>query len=194
MILTIAKILPLIIFYLFFAFPDDFLYVSISPLGRLFAIFIILLYSSINTYYGIIMCILIILYYRLEFIEKTSMFDSYMLIGDTFFEPFTEKEEPKVKEFREKNCKNNELMFKNNKVKNENASHIFPELEFLNDFCNPCDEKCGISIQEKLQNEESIAYPKTDDNWVFNIWNTWFSNEKTPPYASNTYNGKYSQL
>jgi len=194
MILTIAKILPLIIFYLFFAFPDDFLYVSISPLGRLFAIFIILLYSSINTYYGIIMCVLIILYYRLEFIEKTSMFDSYMLIGDTFFEPFTEKEEPKVKEFREKNCKNNELMFKNNKVKNENASHIFPELEFLNDFCNPCDEKCGISIQEKLQNEESIAYPKTDDNWVFNIWNTWFSNEKAPPYASNTYNGKYSQL
>tara|TARA_A100001015_G_C15036392_1_gene736514 strand:+ start:1939 stop:2292 length:354 start_codon:yes stop_codon:yes gene_type:complete len=117
-----------------------------------------------------------------------------MLIGDNFFEPFTEKEEIKVKEFREKNCKNNELMFKNNKVKNENASHIFPELEFLNDFCNPCDEKCGISIQEKLQNEESIAYPKTDDNWVFNIWNTWFSNEKIPPYASNTYNGKYSQL
>ena len=112
MILTIAKILPLITFYLFFAFPDDFLYVSISPLGRLFAIFIILLYSSINTYYGIVMCVLIILYYRLEFIEKTSMFDSYMLIGDTFFEPFTHKEETKVKEFREKNCKNNELMFK----------------------------------------------------------------------------------
>lgn len=194
MIHTIAKILPLIIFYLFFAFPDDFLYVSISPLGRLIAIFIILLYSSINTYYGIAMCILIILYYRLEFIEKTSMFDSYMLIGDSFFEPFTEKEETKIKEFRQENCKDNVLTFKNKKVKSENASHIFPELEFLNDFCNPCDEKCGISIQEKLQNEESIVYPKTDDNWVFNIWNTWFSNEKTPPYSSNTYNDTFENF
>lgn len=194
MIHTIAKILPLIIFYLFFAFPDDFLYVSISPLGRLIAIFIILLYSSINTYYGISMCILIIVYYRLEFIEKTSMFDSYMLIGDSFFEPFTEKEETKIKEFRQENCKDNVLTFKNKKVKSENASHIFPELEFLNDFCNPCDEKCGISIQEKLQNEESIVYPKTDDNWVFNIWNTWFSNEKTPPYSSNTYNDTFENF
>ena len=81
MILTIAKILPLIIFYLFFAFPDDFLYVSISPLGRLFAIFIILMYSSINTYYGIVMCVLIILYYRLEFIEKKSLTseDSFLI-------------------------------------------------------------------------------------------------------------------
>ena len=194
MIHTIAKILPIIIFYLFFAFPNDFLYISISPLGRLFAIFIILLYSSISTYYGIAICILIILYYRLEFIENTSMFESYMLIGDSFYEPFSEKEETKVKEFRQENCKDNVLIFKNKKVKNENAHHIFPELEFLNDFCNPCDEKCGISIQEKLQNEESISYPKTDDNWVFNIWNTWFSQEKTPPYASNTYNSKFTDL
>ena len=76
----------------------------------------------------------------------------------------------------------------------EDIGSQFPRLNFDANKCNPCDEKCGISIQEKLQNEESIAYPKTDDNWVFNIWNTWFSNEKTPPYASNTYNSKYSQL
>ena len=196
MIDTIAKILPLIIFYLFFAFPNDFLYVSISPLGRLLSILIILLYSSISTYHGIIVCILIILYYHLDFIEKTSMFDSYMLIGDNYFETFLGNEEvnKNVQEFRNENCKNNVLMYKNKPVKNENAEHIFPELEFLNDFCNPCDENCGISIREILRNEENIVYPKTDDNWVYNIWNTWFSNEKCAPYASNTYSTLFSKI
>ena len=41
------------------------------------------------------------------------------------------------KEFRQENCKDNVLTFKNKKVKSENASHIFPELEFLNDFLTP---------------------------------------------------------
>lgn len=194
MIDTIAKILPLFIFYLFFAFPDDFLYISISPLGRLLSIFIILLYSSVNITYGFIVCVLIIMYYHLEFIEKTSMLESYMLIGDNYFEPFTENEkiDEKVKKFREENCKNNVLMHKKKVVKNENADHVFPELNFLNEFCNPCDEKCGITIREKLNAEENIVYPKTDDNWVYNIWNTWFSYEKSSPYASNSQSNSFS--
>ena len=67
---TIAQVLPLIIFYLFFAFPDDFLYASIHPLGRLIAITLILLYSTIDTYYGILMCALVIIYYKMDFVEK----------------------------------------------------------------------------------------------------------------------------
>ena len=184
MLNTIAKVLPLIIFYLFFASPDDFLYASIHPLGRLIAISIILFYSILNTYYGILMCILVILYYKMDFVEKTSMFDSYMLIGDQFYEPFEidQKVQEKINEFRKENCKTNSLQFKKNKVHNENACHIFPELEFLDEPCNPCDKYCGITIREKLKNEESIMYPKQDDNWIYNIWNTWFSENNTKPY------------
>ena len=69
---------------------------------------------------------------------------------------------------------------------------MFPELNFLNDFCNPCDEKCGITIREKLNAEENIVYPKTDDNWIYNIWNTWFSYEKSSPYASNFQSNSFS--
>jgi hypothetical protein len=178
---TIAKILPLIIFYLFFSFPDEFLYVSINPLGRLIAVLILLFYSSLDLLYGIVVCFVIIFYYNLHFVEKTSMFDSHMLVGDQYKEPFNVQE--KIEEFRKENCENNVLKFKNKKVKNENACHIFPDLEFLNEPCNPCDKNCGVTIQEKLNNEENISYPKTNDNWVFQIWNTWFSDEKTKPYA-----------
>ena len=62
----IAKLLPLFIFYLFFAFPDDFLYASITPLGRFIAVSIILFYSFLDTYRGIVMCFIVIFYYSLN--------------------------------------------------------------------------------------------------------------------------------
>jgi len=192
MLNTIAQVLPLVIFYLFFASPDDFLYSSIHPLGRLFAITLILLYSVINTYYGILMCALVIFYYKMDFVEKTSMFDSYMLIGDKFYEPFEieQKVKNKVDEFREQNCKTDNLEFKEKSVKNENACHIFPELKFLEEPCNPCDKQCGITINEKLKNEENMVYPKQDDDWVFQIWKTWFSEDNlTPSPKQSTYGG-----
>ena len=101
----------------------------------------------------------------------------------------------KIEEFRKEHCENNVLKFKDKKVRNENACHIFPELEFLNEPCNPCDKNCGVTINEILNNEENLSYPKTDDNWVYHIWNTWFSNEKTKPYAdSRDFKINYSTL
>jgi len=189
MIDCIAKLLPLFIFYLFFAFPDDFLYTSISPLGRFIAIILIIFYSLVNTYTGLIMCIFVIIYYNLNSVEKTSSFNSFMLIGDNIFKPFIEenfetKNEEEKDNFRQKQCENGVLKYKNNKVRNENAEHIFPELEFLDTPCNPCDDGCGFLIREQLKTQEEMVYPKTDDNWVINIWNTWFSDK--PPFAFNT--------
>ena len=49
-----------------------------------------------------IMCVLVIIYYKMDFVEKTSMYDSYMLIGDKYYEPFdTEQQvQKKIEEFR----------------------------------------------------------------------------------------------
>lgn len=191
----IAKLLPLFLFYLFFAFPDEFLYTSISPLGRFIAVFIILFYSFINTYSGVVMCFIVIFYYNLNSVEKTSGFDSLMLIGNNVnplvlqenFESTPDKEA----EFREKQCENGVLTYKNNRVHNENAEHIFPELEFQDEMCNPCDKYCGITINERLKVQEDMVYPKSNDNWVMNIWKTWFSHDipssysAPAPYSSN---------
>ena len=192
----IAKLLPLFLFYLFFAFPDEFLYTSISPLGRFIAVFIILFYSFINTYSGVVMCFIVIFYYNLNSVEKTSGFDSLMLIGNNvnplvLQENFESTPGKKVAEFREKQCENGVLTYKNNRVHNENAEHIFPELEFQDEMCNPCDKYCGITINERLKVQEDMVYPKSNDNWVMNIWKTWFSHDipssysAPAPYSSN---------
>jgi hypothetical protein len=189
---SIAKILPLFLFYLFFAFPDDFLYTSISPLGRFIAISLILFYSLISTYSGLIMCFAVIVYYNLHSVEKTSQFESVMLVGNNMFqsvitenfEDDTDNEE-KNREFRQNNCENGQVKYKKNNVHNENCEHIYPDLEFTESSCNPCDKSCGFTIREQLKIEEDIVYPKTDDNWVNTIWNTWFS-DTTPPAFNRT--------
>jgi len=198
MIDCIAKLLPLFIFYLFFTFPDDFLYASISPLGRLFATILIVFYSLFNTYTGVIMCFIVIFYYNLNSVEKTSNFDSFMLTGNnSIIIPFvqenfeSESVESKKAEFREKHCENGALTYKNNKVHTENAEHIFSDLEFLDEPCNPCNDSCGFTIREKLKVQEDLVYPKTDDNWINTIWKTWFS--ENPPFAFKD-TAKYGKL
>ena len=197
MLETVAKLLPLVLFYLFFAFPNDFLYVSINPLGRFIAILLILFYASISNYYGLIMCAVVIIYYKLKAVEKTSTYDSCKLVN--IQEPFVSNTDNIVSEnldnFRKEHCENNVLKFKGKKVKNENAEHIFPDLKFLSEPCNPCDQNCGFSMQQRLKLEQSVSYPKTDDNWVLPIWNTWFSNNDQPPIAfNNIFANSFSQL
>lgn len=65
----IAQLLPLLLFYLFFAAPQELLLFSLTPLGRFVAIAIIVFYASIHTLYGIVVCIAIILYYQTDMIE-----------------------------------------------------------------------------------------------------------------------------
>ena len=156
MIDCIAKLLPLFIFYLFFAFPDDFLYTSISPLGRFISILLIVFYSLVNTYTGILMCFIVIFYYNLNSVEKTSSFDTFMLTGNNIFTPTVQEsfETDKKEEFRKKHCENGVLKHKGNKVHNENAEHIFSDLEFLDAPCNPCNNFCGFTINEQLKIQE----------------------------------------
>jgi hypothetical protein len=62
--------------------------------------------------------------------------------------------------FKQRNCQNGELKFKNITVKNEIAPHIFPELKYENEPCNPCSNTCNYSIIEaKLRTEDTLIKP-----------------------------------
>ena len=207
----IAQLLPLIFFYTFLAFPDETFELSLQPLGRFIAVSVIIFYSLIDIKYGIAVSILTIFYYQMEFLEKCCEMNSSMLTGSVYTEAFellrlapTEfsrltpasypapagaKDQPSstsVNNFREENCKNGRLEFKNKPVKNENAPHIFPGLEFVDNTCNPCDAKCGVTIETRLNAEEDLVYTKMSDTWVYKIWNTWFSEDNRRPYAHDT--------
>jgi cytochrome c-type biogenesis protein CcmH/NrfF len=62
------------------------------------------------------------------------------------------------KEFRQENCQNGVLMYKNNKVKKDMAEFVFPELKRGDNNCNPCDKTCRFSIIEtKLKTEKELT-------------------------------------
>ena len=252
-VIFIAQFLPLLFFYLFFAYPDEMLSISLTPLGRLVAIITIIFYTNIHLVYGLIICILIIFYYQMDMIEGMENFTSpsntlsYANINvqnnspnnnnspnknntnyDIFdwiwsdpdavhnkvYELPNEENQNNIRDiddninqnegfistptllqpsllqptqtlFRQQNCTNGQLIYKNHSVRNENAEFVFPEIRFTNGLCNACDTNCDFSIiQNKLAVQEDMTYPKVSDDWINKIWNTWFSEDYSKPYAS----------
>ena len=70
--LFIAEMIPILIFYFIFADPDRFLLFSITSLGRLVAILVILFYTCIHMSYGFMVCIFVIFYYQTDMVESIS--------------------------------------------------------------------------------------------------------------------------
>ncbi len=64
-----------------------------------------------------------------------------------------------IDEFRKRNCNLNHLKHKNMNVKVENVGFIFPELEFKQGECNPCDKNCAFSIIENKLGTEHNLFP-----------------------------------
>ena len=62
--------------------------------------------------------------------------------------------------FRKTNCIGNELLYKGKEVKNDMVEHVFPEINFKNNICNPCDKKCDITIveQEDQSTEQELGF------------------------------------
>jgi len=182
----IGQVIPLLLFYAFFAFPDQMLSASITPLGRFIPILLITLYTCIHPAYGFTMCVFVILYYQMDCVEGFAADVSGELLTSASFSH-------KVDEFRQNHCINNTLTYKSRPVKSENASHIFPEMSFTDDICNPCDKNCGISISSRLDDQEELMYPKMGTEWVSQIWEKWFSEDNKVPYAHTSADSRYEK-
>lgn len=62
-------IIPFFLFLYFLLFPKQLFRESISILGRLITIFIIMYYTNIHILYGLLVCILVIWYYQSDFLQ-----------------------------------------------------------------------------------------------------------------------------
>jgi hypothetical protein len=293
----IIKLLPIVLVSILFLYKEDTIEFSHTILGRLIAVSIILFYISYNVLYGLLACLLIILYYQFDFVEERSNlkinmvhlegfqegagpFDNLMVeidkkvqdkisIYDTqlktikdditalksndydtqikniksdvtnaktdlsdfktdisniksdvsgiksdistikaenannksdimkaanavpktetsgftnysdLYDELNPQNKTEFKQyFRKQNCKNGELKFKNITVKNEIAPHIFPELKYENEPCNPCSDTCKFSIiEEKINSEDALMKPVNSNDVVSkNVFNTSQSN------------------
>jgi hypothetical protein len=139
---------------------------SLTPLGKLLAILLIIFYTIYDTIAGVFMCGLVVLYYQCSFFEGFEAFESKNNTNTK------ESLTPELRsQFESQYCKNGELKYKNNGVKTEMADHVFPELKFKNEKCNPCSSDCDYSVieekmMERLKNEDEITKPK-DSNGLF---------------------------
>jgi hypothetical protein len=75
--------------------------------------------------------------------------------------------------FINENCHKGILKYKNQIVKSDMAQHVFPELNYLDEICNPCDNTCKFTILDKKIIMEEKLIPK-NSNEFYKKWNILF--------------------
>ena len=104
------KFIPVIVIALLFLYRQQYMtYFSYKYLGKIIAILLITYYTSINTFYGLFVCALIILYYQYNLFNNSAI----------YAEKFTNIQASKpvaVKEFKERKCKNGILVHKGSPI------------------------------------------------------------------------------
>jgi hypothetical protein len=174
--------LPIALIILYLLFPVVFVRASEHPLGKFVAVMMIVLYTYQDMIQGLIICLLIIIFYHKEvegFISETTQnyvdflpkpsrktnneFENHLEKDFTPIEDaYPEKLHPvkKVSEFlfRRDFCDAslNNVKYKDQKVKNCLVTHVYPELQFRDGECNPCDKTCHFSVQHKQRVEQHL--------------------------------------
>ena len=174
---------PVVLIILYVLFPGSFARVSSHPLGKCIAVLMIVLYSYQDMMHGLIICLLIILYYQSEvegFVSRQTQEyvdylpkpahkeDSTLFVGH-LDKDYTHVEEaypdtlPPIKKvsellFRRDFCHptNNRVLHKKQPVHHSLVSHVYPELSFREGECNPCDRTCHFTINHKHDAEVDL--------------------------------------
>lgn len=163
-------------------YPSLIIQYSQYSLGKLFAVLLLIYFTSIDKMYGIAMLVYIIIFYSIYdykkgflTVEMFSVGSRPLLFQTPTKEGFNENDEdnkddknnkniPKNKDsFKQKYCKHGKLQHKGVNVPNEMISHVFPYINFKNKgTCNICNEGCGFDLQK----EEQLKKPVNSNDWI----------------------------
>merc|ERR1711871_1245005 len=69
-----------------FAFPDAFLDISLTLYGRLLSVLLIIYYTCINKYYGILVCLFVIFYYQMDSVEGMCKYNNNEMLTSVYME------------------------------------------------------------------------------------------------------------
>ena len=171
---TALQFIPILLVFLLLTYSKPIAIFSHTILGKLFAIALIIYYTTFDKVVGLFICALVIFYYQMDYVESminvdiglfspvaTNMEDSIddMYIGGIplrSIEPFSQAQS----DFRSQNCSKGVLKYKDMTVRDEMAGHVFQEIEFNTDSrCNVCSDSCSFSIIESRLNNESEMKP-----------------------------------
>lgn len=157
----ILNFLPIVLVFLVATYTPEMAGYSQTILGKIVAVSVILLYSSIDTLTGVFVCVLIILYYQTDYVEsfvEASTEGMENLVDIEAKAPIKDPGEIKSlvlkqTEFRNTHCENGHLIYKGQPVNQEMVQHIFPQIESK---CNICDPNCEFHVNHKIDAEEEL--------------------------------------
>jgi hypothetical protein len=199
--------LPILLIILYLLFPQSFVQISEHPLGKLIAILIITLYTYQNMMYGFIVCLLVILFYHKEvegfispstqnyadFIPKASekehseIFEGYLEKDFTHVEEAYQDNLPPIKKvgeflFRRDVCDAslNCVKYKDQKVKNHLVTHVYPELQFREGECNPCDRTCHFNIHRKNETQSLLQSSSSKETSLMTMVKSMYETKPEP--------------
>lgn len=157
----VMQFIPILLLLFHGFYSTEFVTLSHTVLGKLFAVILILYYSKLNYLYGTFACVIAILYYKMT---------------DVSLEGFSnEMQTVKAHETIKDKCKNGVLMSKGMPVKTEMISHVYPEIKFAGDApCNPCDKTCAFSI---LETKREMEEPKNSRDFFSVVHNAIMGDE-----------------
>ena len=130
----ISQFIPIIILMLLISFSNEFVNFSFSILGKFIALSIIMYYTYLDKYLGLIVCLIIIIYYQSDVVEN-------MLNTDDIMEKMVEEFETKKREKEDSlsvenmqpmnpsSLNNDRIMSKVNDVYNQEVSNYENSIE-----------------------------------------------------------------
>ncbi len=207
----VMQFIPIVLVLFYSTFRYEFNRIGHSILGKLFAVMLILYYTRIDWFYGVICCVVVIFYYQQT---ETEGFDGELLKSESKSKSNTKTLDEDVEdgtnlpdinegftgvisidqfntakdEFIREKCKNGVLMYKDFPVKTEMADHVYSEIEFPDKTkCNPCDRTCDYNIIEaKMTTEKKLISKNSND--LFDAFKKFFGkSESFVPYEGNAF-------
>ena len=75
---TIAQFIPIVIIISLLSYSKEFVNMSYTILGKILSICLILFYTHLDKYVGLVLCLLIIVYYQSDYVENMLNTDAHM--------------------------------------------------------------------------------------------------------------------
>ena len=80
---VIGEIIPVIILFVFVCYPVEMAHLSETSLGKLFFISLILFYGASEPIYGLFVCVLVLVYYQMGYLEHILSTERNMLLQES---------------------------------------------------------------------------------------------------------------
>ena len=125
-------------------------------LGKLISLILLVLIASRSAILGVVGVVLII--------KKHGLSIENMTNSETKIQ-----QESRKADFKNAHCKKGHLMKEATNISMEDLASAFPEIEFPEQKCNPCDKACNFQIKlsnEKISDEEKLRPRNSKESFV----------------------------